>query len=65
LFTDLTVEISLTEQAARKSPKAAAAQENCLISAQKITAGKPTYSQKQYRATQKENIFCRVYANPK
>ncbi|MFS0755791.1 hypothetical protein ABC383_13975 [Noviherbaspirillum sp. 1P10PC] len=65
LFTDLTVEISLPASAAAKCGKAAPAQENCLISAQKITMGKPSYSQKPYRAPQKENIFCRVYANPK
>jgi hypothetical protein len=31
----------------------------------KITVRKPTYSQKRLRAAQKENIFCRVYANLK
>ncbi|WP_194715567.1 hypothetical protein [Noviherbaspirillum soli] len=65
LFTDLTVRISSLEQATTKLEKAAPTQENGLINAQKITMGKPTYSQKPYRAAQKENIFCRVYANPK
>jgi hypothetical protein len=36
-----------------------------LINAQKITVRKLTYSQKPYRAPQKENIFCGVYANLK
>jgi uncharacterized Fe-S cluster-containing MiaB family protein len=65
LFTDLTVEISAREQVRANASKAAPTQEICLMNAQKITMRKPTYSQKQYRAPQKENIFCRVYANPK